>query len=195
MREAAEAEDFLDALDMADEFLEDDPLEERDPDLLDLLDLDARLALDALLDTLLVFETALLLLSLSESELELALLLDARDFALFVDRTEASDAELERERLLLDETDGELWDRPGEGLELASERGALASDFGSAARGFKIPFGDPFCVGEDLACLRLVLAGKPFVLGSFGSSTVVGTTCAVSPLGKAFDSRVAVTPA
>jgi hypothetical protein len=195
LREAAEAEDFLDALDMADEFLEDDPLEERDPDLLDLLDLDARLALDALLDTLLVFETALLLLSLSESELELALLLDARDFALFVDRTEASDAELERERLLLDETDGELWDRPGEGLELASERGALASGFGSAARGFKIPFGDPFCVGEDLACLRLALAGKPFVLGSFGSSTVVGTTCAVSPLGKAFDSRVAVTPA
>lgn len=180
---------------MADEFLEDDPLEERDPDLLDLLDLDARLALDALLDTLLVFETALLLLSLSESELELALLLDARDFALFVDRTEASDAELERERLLLDETDGELWDRPGEGLELASERVALASGFGSAARGFKIPFGDPFCVGEDLACLRLALAGKPFVLGSFGSSTVVGTTCAVSPLGKAFDSRVAVTPA
>jgi hypothetical protein len=195
LREAAEAEDFLDALDMADEFLEDDPLEERDPDLLDLLDLDARLALDALLDTLLVFETALLLLSLSESELELALLLDARDFALFVDRTEASDAELERERLLLDETDGELWDRPGEGLELASERVALASGFGSAARGFKIPFGDPFCVGEDLACLRLALAGKPFVLGSFGSSTVVGTTCAVSPLGKAFDSRVAVTPA
>jgi hypothetical protein len=100
LREAAEAEDFLDVLDTVDEFLEDDPLEERDPDLLDLLDLDARLALDALLDALLAFETALLSLSLSESELELALLLDARDFALFVDRTEASDAELERERLL-----------------------------------------------------------------------------------------------
>jgi hypothetical protein len=157
-RETSEAEDFL-----------DDPPEERDLDLLEtLLDLEARLDL----------VTALL--SLSLSELELALFLEGLDFELFVDGAEASDSELEA-RLLRDDTDGELLDGTGEPLALPSGRGAFKSAFGvrvSGAGGFEMPFEDPFTSlpgGDGFAGLGFAFVSEPFG-GPLESLIGFGTT-------------------
>jgi hypothetical protein len=182
--DAAETADFLDDLDAADadEYLEDDPLEERD------LDLPV-----ALLD----FDTALLSLSLSEPELRP--LLVAIDFELFLDTADVSDPEPELERLLRDDTEGELLDGSGEGLEIALGLGAFKPAFDiwvSNARGFEMSFDDTIAFsagGEDFACSAFAFAfereAEPFVPfgGSFepviaGILTISCGAASMSPL-------------
>jgi hypothetical protein len=193
-REAAEMEDFLDDLE-ADERPDNDPLEERD------LDLEAPIDADALLD----FVTALSSLSLSEPEVET--FLDTLDFELFVDGAEASDAELERERLLREEADREFSEGLGEGLEPASGRAAFNSTFAafksafdtctSGAGGSEMLFDVPFerlAADGDFAFFGLVFLPepKPLVLGSFDSvviglkTTSRGAESSMSPFAAAF---------